>query len=143
MTWVSPRDDALRCLQRARRAGFGIRGPGKLGSRHLDADGDIRRHGARQRNEVDAALAGKHPFVAGGVHHFFRRRRPLGRAVAQLPIVQLPDRNRGEVAKRTCGAIKVQRIDQHAGIGLPDFGAATRKELVKPCSLLIFHKWLA
>ena len=33
-------------------------------------------------HEVDAALPGKHPLVTGGVDHFFRRRRPFGRAVA-------------------------------------------------------------
>ena len=54
----------------------------KLGGRNFNADRDIRRHGARQRNEIDAALPGKHPLVTGGVDHFLLRRRRFGRAVA-------------------------------------------------------------
>ena len=70
-------------------------------------------------------------------HHFFRRRRPLGRAVAQLPIVQPARGNFGEVADRTSRPVEVQRIHQHAGIGLADLArqSAARSQGQAPLSM--------
>ena len=85
-TFQTPsRDRAItfRAASSARWArSFGSQGLGKLGGRDFDADGDIGRHGAGQRHQVDAAFARKQPLMAGGVDQFFVRRGPLGRAVA-------------------------------------------------------------
>jgi len=45
------------CAERAPGPSLCIQCLRKLGGRNFNADHDIRRHGARQRNEVDAALA--------------------------------------------------------------------------------------
>src|SRR6266545_5518881 len=64
-----------RRVERAPGPGLRIHRLRKLGGRDFDADRDIRRHGAGQRDQVDAAFAGKHPLVTGGMDHFFRRSR--------------------------------------------------------------------
>ncbi len=101
---------------------YGIDGLRQLNGRDLDADGQAVGHGLRQSDEIDAALAWKHPFLACGMNELLGRRRAFGRTVAELPVVKLLRRDSLDIRKRALRSIEMQRIDQNAGRGVIDIG---------------------
>ena len=54
-----------------------------------------------EADQVDAALPRKHALFPGGMNEFFSRRRPLGRRVAHLPVMQPACGNPTQVLEAT------------------------------------------